>query len=77
MGDTEGSRPATLSELEDLCESIHSPALYLWLEVLQQQGDDAAYAASHIGVSRGLLASLQSVSPTPPQVRSEVEQCDN
>ena len=70
MGDTEGSRPATMSELEDLCENIHSPPLYLWLEVLQLKGDDAAYAASHIGVCKGLLACLQSVSPSPPQVGS-------
>jgi len=52
-------RPQAMSSLEDIAEDSHSSLLYLQNELLGVDSDDAAYAASHFGVCKGLVRLLQ------------------
>ena len=51
----------TLSDLETYAERSCSPILYLLLEILGISDEKADYAASHVGVSSGLVTSLRSL----------------
>ena len=48
-----------MSDLEDIAEGSHSPVIYLQNELLGVEGDDAAYAASHFGVCKGMVSMLR------------------
>ena len=48
-----------MTDLEDIAECTSSPLLYLQNELLQVKGDDAAFAASHFGVCKGILSLLR------------------
>lgn len=51
----------TLSDLETYAERSCSPILYLLLELMGVNNEKADYAASHIGVSSGLVTCLRSL----------------
>lgn len=53
---------ADMDELEEYAEHAHSSINYLTLELLGIKDDDAAYIASHIGVSFGICALLRGFS---------------
>ena len=53
-----------MSSLEDIAENSHSSLLYLQSELLGVESDDAAYAASHIGVCKGMVRLLQGALDT-------------
>lgn len=57
-------RPESMSEMEDIAEGSHSPVLYLQNELLGLEGDDAAYAASHFGVCKGIVSMLRASRST-------------
>lgn len=49
-----------MSDLEDYAENTSSPLIYLQCELFNANQDDAAFAASHLGVCNGLISALQT-----------------
>jgi NADH dehydrogenase [ubiquinone] 1 alpha subcomplex assembly factor 6 len=49
----------SMDDLETYAECGHSSILYLILEILDVQNKNAEFAASHIGVSSGIVTTLR------------------
>ncbi len=58
----------TMDELENYAEFGHSSILYLLLEVLGINNEQIQYAASHLGVSSGIVTLLRGYSHHAQQV---------
>jgi NADH dehydrogenase [ubiquinone] 1 alpha subcomplex assembly factor 6 len=63
----------TLDELEDFAEHTQSSMLYATLHTLKltstNEDDNMAHAASHVGVSTGIVTLLRSIAYHAAQVR--------
>jgi NADH dehydrogenase [ubiquinone] 1 alpha subcomplex assembly factor 6 len=68
QADVSTEQAATLSDLETYAEQSSSSVLYLILEMLGIMQEKADYAASHVGVSYGLMTSLRSIAYLSAQV---------
>lgn len=49
----------TMDDLETYAEYSHSPLLYLMLEAMAVKDEGAEFAASHLGVCKGILTLLR------------------
>jgi NADH dehydrogenase [ubiquinone] 1 alpha subcomplex assembly factor 6 len=74
QSDISAGQPKTLGDLETYAEHSSSSCLYLTLELLGVANEHADIAASHIGVSSGIVTSLRSLPYLASQVSvSKVE----
>ena len=62
-------RLETLSDLEMYAEQSHSSVLYLLLEILNIKNEKSDFAASHVGVCSGVVASLRGLPYLASKVR--------
>ncbi len=51
--------PESINDLEDYGENGHSSILYLLLEIMNIKDEKSFYAASHVGVSSGIVTLLR------------------
>lgn len=65
-------QPETLHDLETYAERSSSPVLYLMLEMMGIMNEKADHAASHVGVSSGLVTSLRSIPHLAVKVHSYI-----
>lgn len=60
----------TMDDLENYAEYSQSPLLYLMLEAMCVKDENAEFAASHLGVCKGILTLLRGSVKHGTQVSS-------
>lgn len=65
----------TMDDLENYAEYSQSPLLYLMLEAMGIKDESAEFAASHLGVCKGILTLLRGSVKHRSQVRVASESC--
>lgn len=58
----------SMDDLENYAEYSHSSILYLLLETMEVKNETAEYAASHVGVCKGIVTLLRGYSHHASQV---------